>query len=161
MNIKPVWTGKPANDANTMPDFKCVRCNEYMWEVFEKLGADGHAYYGVRCNGCAAFKDLESKNDYWTVQRPGERWPRVWRLTKQAAWHLSQQGRWIVQAPTTAEPTLPCSYSGCTETRTQMHHVAPRSIFKDADSYPVVPLCRAHHVALHQRLDAWKAEGPK
>ena len=161
-NIKTVWRGKPPNDTSTMPDFACVRCTEYMWEVFEKIGADGHAYYGARCHNCACSESDLHANDYWTVQRPGERWPRVWRLTKEAAQRfIGKHKDLLAQAPTTAKPTLPCSYSGCTETCTQMHHVAPRSIFEDADSYPVVPLCRAHHVALHQRLDAWKAEGPK
>jgi len=160
MKQKPVWTGKPANDSNTMPDFACVRCNEYMWEVFEKIGRDGHAYYGARCHNCACSEYDLPESDYWTVQRRGERWPRVWRLSKEAAQHfIGKHKDLLAKAPTTAEPTPPCSYSGCTETQTQMHHVAPRSIFEDADWYPVVPFCRAHHVAYHQRLDAWKA-GP-
>ena len=158
MKQKPVWTGKPANDSNTMPDFACVRCNEYMWEVFEKLGADGHAYYGARCHNCACCESDLPERDYWRVQRPGEHWPRVWRLSKDFAQHfIGKHKDSLAKAPTTAEPTPPCSYSGCTETQTQMHHIAPRSIFEDADRYPVVPLCRAHHVAWHQRLDAWKA----
>ncbi len=157
MTQKPVWTGKPANDANTMPDFSCPKCFKYNWVVFEKEGCDGHTYYGVTCNICDTWDEDVSEFNKWKVQRPGERWPRVWRLTKEAAMRFSNEGKWLDRANPTAEPTPPCSYSGCTETKTQMHHIAPRSIFEDADWYPVVPLCRAHHVAYHQRLDAWKA----
>ena len=51
----------------------------------------------------------------------------------------------------------PCVYSGCTVTPTEYHHFAPRNTFgSDADSWPCLPVCRAHHVEWHQRMDGYR-----
>lgn len=51
----------------------------------------------------------------------------------------------------------PCSYRGCTTTPTEHHHFAPRNTFgADADEWPCLPLCRAHHLAWHQRMDGYR-----
>lgn len=61
--------------------------------------------------------------------------------------------------PVTRAPrTYPdCSYAGCTATITEQHHFAPRNTFgSDADSWPVLPLCREHHTQWHQRMDGYR-----
>jgi len=36
----------------------------------------------------------------------------------------------------------------------EMHHIAPRALFGDADSWPVVPLCGSCHLEFSNRLEA-------
>lgn len=51
----------------------------------------------------------------------------------------------------------PCSYKGCTATNTEWHHFAPYNTFgSSANDWPVMPLCRAHHVEWHQRMDGYR-----
>jgi len=42
-----------------------------------------------------------------------------------------------------------CQVAGCGRTDTELHHFAPRSLFPDADNWPVLPLCVEHHLAWH------------
>ena len=116
-------------------------------------------YYGVTCHVCDTNNYYDDPANLYVVQRPNEKYPRVWRLTKEAAMRFSEVGAPIHNVDIKPEPTPPCGYHGCTEERTQEHHIAFRSIFDDAECYPTVWLCRKHHVALHQRFDAWKAKG--
>lgn len=53
-------------------------------------------------------------------------------------------------------PYPPCSYRGCSGGGEDMHHFAPRNTFKDADDWPVLPLCRTHHVEWHTRMDGYR-----
>jgi hypothetical protein len=51
----------------------------------------------------------------------------------------------------------PCSYRDCPVTPTELHHFSPRNTFgDDADNWPVLPLCREHHVHWHQRMDGYR-----
>ena len=51
----------------------------------------------------------------------------------------------------------PCSYRGCRTTPTELHHFSPRNTFGgDADNWPCLPLCRAHHVEWRQRMDGYR-----
>lgn len=51
----------------------------------------------------------------------------------------------------------PCSYIGCNTEITELHHFAPRNTFgADAENWPVMPLCRAHHVEWHTRMDGYE-----
>ena len=50
-----------------------------------------------------------------------------------------------------------CSVLRCPEQGTEWHHFAPRNTFTDdADSWPVLPLCRPHHVEWHTRMDGYR-----
>lgn len=56
----------------------------------------------------------------------------------------------------------PCSYTGCNQPGMHHHHIAPRNTFgREADRYPTVPLCQAHHTHWHQVMDGyrWQARG--
>lgn len=51
----------------------------------------------------------------------------------------------------------PCVVANCGVTPTEYHHFAPRNTFGDeADSWPYLPLCRAHHVEWHTRMDGYR-----
>ncbi len=59
----------------------------------------------------------------------------------------------------TKEPHVyePCCVDGCGATPTEYHHFAPRNTFgADADDWPVLPLCRTHHVQWHRRMDGYR-----
>jgi hypothetical protein len=50
----------------------------------------------------------------------------------------------------------PCNYRGCQVPGEEMHHFAPRNTFgEDADNWPVMALCKAHHHEWHQRMDGY------
>lgn len=50
-----------------------------------------------------------------------------------------------------------CTVAGCTDDGVDQHHFAPRNTFgSDAESWPVMPLCRRHHVEWHQRMDGYR-----
>lgn len=54
-------------------------------------------------------------------------------------------------------PYEPCSVKSCISTPTEMHHFAPYNTFNaDANNWPVMPLCRAHHVEWHRRMDGYR-----
>lgn len=76
------------------------------------------------------------------------RWLDKWGLTpKDIAWSRTN-------TPATYPP---CVYVGCPVTPTELHHFAPRNTFGgDADQWPVLPLCRTHHVEWHQRMDGYR-----
>lgn len=54
------------------------------------------------------------------------------------------------------EPYPPCSYRECDEPGEDMHHFAPCNTFgRDADNWPVMPLCKPHHREWHQRMNGY------
>lgn len=49
-----------------------------------------------------------------------------------------------------SDQIVKCSHRLCTENAAEDHHSAPRSIFgKDADNWPLIPLCKQHHAVWH------------
>lgn len=51
----------------------------------------------------------------------------------------------------------PCIVLNCGLKPTEQHHFAPRNTFgADADLWPVLPLCVAHHREWHQRMDGYR-----
>lgn len=50
-----------------------------------------------------------------------------------------------------------CSVSGCADEGREFHHFAPRNTFgREAEAWPVLPLCRPHHLDWHQRMDGYR-----
>lgn len=50
-----------------------------------------------------------------------------------------------------------CVVADCESTLVERHHFAPRNTFgEQADDWPVLPLCRAHHVEWHTRMDGYR-----
>lgn len=50
-----------------------------------------------------------------------------------------------------------CVVATCTSEETEYHHFAPRNTFLlDADDWPILPLCPAHHREWHQRMDGYR-----
>lgn len=45
----------------------------------------------------------------------------------------------------------PCCVEGCTEVGTELHHFAPRHLFKNADEWPTGYLCKTHHREWHEK----------
>lgn len=53
-----------------------------------------------------------------------------------------------------------CAYLDC-KSPAEWHHTAPRNTFgPDADRWPLVPLCPAHHRGWHQRMDGYRWHTP-
>lgn len=56
----------------------------------------------------------------------------------------------------------PCSVRDCRMTPTEYHHFAPYNTFgAAANNWPILPLCRDHHVEWHQRMNGylWHRKG--
>lgn len=50
-----------------------------------------------------------------------------------------------------------CCYHGCGSTHIEWHHFAPRNTFgREADNYPVAPLCPKHHRQWHATMDGYQ-----
>lgn len=50
-----------------------------------------------------------------------------------------------------------CVVMDCVSDGMEFHHFAPRNTFGvDCDRWPVLPLCRTHHVEWHQRMDGYR-----
>ena len=49
-----------------------------------------------------------------------------------------------------------CVHEECQSTEVEWHHFAPRNTFDDADNWPVLPLCRDHHIEWHRRMDGYR-----
>ena len=46
-----------------------------------------------------------------------------------------------------------CCVEGCLDTRTELHHFAPKRVFKnEANDWPVLPLCTDHHAYWHRLM---------
>ena len=45
-----------------------------------------------------------------------------------------------------------CSYNGCNAPGYEDHHWAMRSLFADADKWPMSPLCQPHHSLWHATM---------
>lgn len=64
-----------------------------------------------------------------------------------------------INKPTEYEP---CSVRGCQAKPTEHHHFAPYNTFgREADDWPVMPLCQSHHTEWHQRMNGyqWNRKG--
>lgn len=49
--------------------------------------------------------------------------------------------------------TVNCSVIGCCELGSEWHHFAPYSVFREhANDWPVLPLCRRHHLEWHRKM---------
>jgi hypothetical protein len=49
-----------------------------------------------------------------------------------------------------------CCVDDCWETRTEVHHFAPRSVFAaEADRWPLLPLCVDHHTTWHAAMNGY------
>lgn len=108
-------------------------------EDLEMLKAsNGRISFHLRCRGCG----------YRSSAMP-------FRLLPE--WNLDPQrdvARVQINPPGTYAP---CVVKGCYVTPTEYHHFSPYNTFgADADSWPVLPLCRPHHVEWHQRMDGYK-----
>lgn len=72
------------------------------------------------------------------------------------AWGLSRHDIEIVRQ-NESRAYEPCTVLACSVTPTEMHHFAPRNTFTtEADLWPCLPLCRAHHVEWHRRMDGYR-----
>lgn len=70
-------------------------------------------------------------------------------------WHDVTDVR--VNAAATAANFPPCSYENCDGWPTEYHHFAPYNTFgDDANNWPVMPLCAAHHRQWHQTMDGYR-----
>jgi hypothetical protein len=69
-----------------------------------------------------------------------------WRI----AADLSYEEKW---GPS---PERVCSYAECERIAVDDHHFAPQNTFDDADSWPVLPLCRHHHEMWHSKMDGYR-----
>lgn len=99
--------------------------------------SDGGFQIKMRCNACGAKSGALPRGliDAWgiTPDRFG------WSKTNEPREHE------------------PCVVEGCGLTPTEYHHFAPRNTFGvEADQWPVLPLCVAHHRAWHQRMDGYR-----
>ena len=48
---------------------------------------------------------------------------------------------------------IPCSYIGCENKGTELHHFAPKQFFQDADNWPMNYLCKYHHDLWHKTIN--------
>lgn len=78
-------------------------------------------------------------------------------IPKQAVWEwFGDLGTPLIRAGYN-EAYPDCSHRNCTEPGVDYHHFAPWNTFgSDADNWPVMPLCRSHHVEWHQRMDGYR-----
>ena len=53
-------------------------------------------------------------------------------------------------------PRFKCCVRGCGEPGYEFHHFAPSNTFRDADLWPVLPLCRNHHTDWHRRMNGYQ-----
>lgn len=55
-----------------------------------------------------------------------------------------------------------CCYKDCDESYVEHHHFAPRAMFgKDADNWPVMPLCKYHHKLWHDTVNSFIPHGER
>lgn len=98
---------------------------------------NGVTHYRLRCNKCGQQSGAVPTVLAAEWMRAGE--PLAWQTAK------------------TPNTYAPCSYQGCTNPGMHAHHTAPRNTFgPEAEHYPVVYLCQAHHTHWHQRMDGYR-----
>lgn len=62
---------------------------------------------------------------------------------------------WSRVNPPTEYP--PCTVRKCPRTPTEYHHFAPYNTFGSAaDAWPVMPLCKEHHIEWHQTMNGYQ-----
>ena len=63
----------------------------------------------------------------------------------------------IIEPRYSSAPEHICGYQGCQSTEVEWHHYAPYNTFgREADNYPCLPLCRAHHRYWHQQMNGYQ-----
>lgn len=92
------------------------------------LKVNGTTTWSVRCVGCGQSHAIK-QHDANVLQARGY----------QVAFTI---------LPTGTQDDV-CCVKGCGRTDIELHHFAPRSIFPDADNWPVLPLCVACHLHWH------------
>lgn len=98
---------------------------------------NGVVQYRFRCRTCGTESGSVPRRIGDTLTQHGE--PLAWHRVAEAADYP------------------PCSVRGCTSDGREWHHFAPRNTFTDdADDWPVLPLCRPHHVEWHRRMDGYR-----
>lgn len=141
------WRNRTHGDCPLAHSVKVYPPGEWVRGDDEEFGvvvlSNGKAQVKTRCRGCGA-KSSALPNDIigrWTLTLADFTWSK------------------------TNDPREydPCSVQDCAVTPTEYHHFAPRNTFGSADAnrWPVLPLCRGHHVQWHQRMDgyAWHRKG--
>lgn len=69
------------------------------------------------------------------------------------SWNLAE----IITEERIGRSDQKCVVTTCTSHYVEHHHFAPRNTFgSDADQWPVMPLCRAHHHEWHAQMDGYQ-----
>lgn len=113
------------------PDRVWVRGDETRVEVVAKR--NGVIDVKLRCDNCGRLTGTLPRDVVWE-------------------W-LNPFGPMILRASDLSEP---CVVAGCESRSIEWHHFAPRNTFPDADDWPVLPLCRPHHVQWHRQMDGYR-----
>lgn len=104
------------------------------------ITASGIKQYRSWCRRCSTRSD---SIPHWIVE----------------GWWADQGFRpvWLID---TSDSGPRCAYRGC-GLPAEWHHTAPRNTFgPDAERWPVVPLCPAHHRGWHERMDGYRWHMP-
>lgn len=129
--------GNPAQDC---PNAHATKVGgAWTWGTDESYGvlvlSDGRIQHRVKCNRCG--------------QRSG---PLPHDLVRSFG---SPTPTWVERRE--EKQYEPCCVIGCAENGEDMHHFAPRNTFgTKAESWPILPLCRSHHIYWHREMDGYK-----
>lgn len=106
-------------------------------EPGEIICSNGTTQVKMRCNNCGS---KSGALPYATIH--------AWGITQaDCTWKVTNE-------PYEHEP---CVIVGCGLTPVEYHHFAPRNTFgSEADNWPVLPLCVAHHREWHRRMDGYR-----
>lgn len=111
---------------------KCVHCGGEA-EVKKTIKQNGAIAIGAHCPACNRRATVET-------------WLPKAQFTSAEIDAMPVVANYIIDTK--------CQYRGCTETAIEWNHYAPRALFgEDADSWPIGPLCRAHHRTWHAGLE--------
>lgn len=135
----------PAPDPrDTCPERHAVKNRDTgTWQ----RGTDDALGYIIQGNGILSYR--------LTCRTCGTRSSSV---PKTVAEHLVRNGTPIEWTQVNQPRSKPgCAVTGCTDPGVDNHHFAPRNTFgAEAEAWPVLPLCRRHHVEWHQRMDGYR-----
>lgn len=102
-----------------------------IFQLGAVIQTNGIPAYRVRCVGCGKESGEIKRSEALTLIAAGVQY--VW-----------------TREPYAHNDTHMCGVKGCNRTDVEWHHWAPRSIFKkEADNWPVTPLCVACHKRWH------------
>ena len=137
---------------NAVPDHPCGACGETRWGAVKWFHSNESDHRKVGCMNChlprVVHPDDAPEPDMWgevvLTAAHGQTVP----LTKEFGDRL---GVFMVEAA--IETQLSCSHKGCLRKDVEMHHYAPKQVFKwRADHWGTVPLCKTHHDEWHDEL---------